>query len=126
DEVIRLQPNDAAALDNRSLVRRDRGDLAGALQDCTEAIRLQPNVGAFNNRGLVRRDRGDLDGALQDFNETIRLEPNSAPAFYNRGIARQAKGDLDGARQDFAEADRIKNLSHRDNEKAPLTFKSAS
>ena len=27
---------------------------------------------------------------------------------------------LDGALQDFDEADRIKNVSHRDNEKAPL------
>ena len=39
-EAIRLKPDDALAFNNRGLARRDKGDLDGALQDYTEAVRL--------------------------------------------------------------------------------------
>jgi tetratricopeptide (TPR) repeat protein len=95
----------AAAFNNRGVARRDKGDLDGALQDYTEAIRLKPDhANAFNNRGLGRRDKGDLDGALQDYTEAIRLKPDYANAFNNRSLARRDKGDLDGALQDCTEA----------------------
>lgn len=84
------------------------GDLDGALDGYSEAIRLMPNYAeAYNNRGNVRRDKGDLQGALQDYDEAIRLKPD-APVFYNRGTMRSDKGDLDGALQDFNEAIRLK------------------
>jgi tetratricopeptide (TPR) repeat protein len=69
-EAIRLEPDYANAFNNRSSVRRDKGDLDGALQDSTEAIRLKSDHAlAFINRGNARSGKGDLDGALQDFDE---------------------------------------------------------
>ena len=73
-----VEPNDADAFNNRGNVRRAKGDVDGAIQDYTEAIRLKPDyVLAFNNRGNVRHAKGDVEGALQDYNEAIRLKPLS-------------------------------------------------
>jgi tetratricopeptide (TPR) repeat protein len=74
NEAIRLQPDYAAAFDNRGNARSDNGDGEGAIRDYTEAIRLQPDyAAAFYNRGNARRAKGDTEGAIQDLNEAIRL-----------------------------------------------------
>jgi tetratricopeptide (TPR) repeat protein len=70
-------PDHAGAFNNRGNARRDKGDLDGALQDLTEAIRLKPGCAdAFHNRGNARIAKGDLDGALPDFTKAIRLKPD--------------------------------------------------
>jgi tetratricopeptide (TPR) repeat protein len=90
-------------------VRRVKGDIEGALQDCNEAIRLKPDDAvAFFNRSVARLAKGDTEGALQDCNEAIRLKPDDAVAFFNRSVARLAKGDTEGALQDCNEAIRLK------------------
>jgi tetratricopeptide (TPR) repeat protein len=109
-EAIRLESDYAAAFNNRGNVRRAKGDLEGAIQDFSEAIRLKPDdaAAAFNNRGNARCDKGDLEGALQDYTEAIRLKPDYAVVFNNRGVALCDKGDLEGALQDYTEAIRLK------------------
>ena len=83
----------AAACYNRGDARSEKGDLDGALQDYTEAIRLQPDdAAAYYNRGAIRHEKGDLDGALQDYMEAIRLRPDYADAYY-RGVARRQTAD---------------------------------
>ncbi len=48
--------------------------MEGALEDYTEAIRLNPDYAdAFNNRSIARRAKGDVQRARQDFAEAIRL-----------------------------------------------------
>jgi Flp pilus assembly protein TadD len=97
----------------RGTTRYRNGDLEGAIQDYSEAIRLQPDDAGlqatlFNNRGAVRRDKGDLGGAIEDYNEAIRLKPDDAVAFLGRGTVRRKMGDLEGAIQDCDEAIRLK------------------
>ena len=96
------------ALNSRGTARLAKGDLDGAIQDYSEAIRLKPDYAdSFNGRGVARHDKGDLDGAIQDYSEAIRLKPDYSIAFDNRGTARHVKGDLDGAIQDHSEAIRL-------------------
>ena len=79
-----------------------------ALDDCNEAIRLDPEyVAAYVNRCFARGKRHEPDLALDDCNEAIRLEPNYAVAYNNRGIAYEARGDLDRAIADYTEAIRL-------------------
>jgi hypothetical protein len=44
-DAIRLKPDHAAAFYNRGIARRAKGDVDGALQDNTEAIRLAFGAG---------------------------------------------------------------------------------
>ena len=74
----------------------EKGDLAGALADYTEAIRLKPDyIYAYTRRGHVLKEKGDLAGALADYTDAIRLKPDDVDAYItgpccteNRKIAR--------------------------------------
>jgi lipoprotein NlpI len=95
----------AAAYNNRSLAKRDKGDLDGAISDYTRAIELDPNyVLAYRNRGDTKQQKSDLDGAIADYNRALELDPKYAIAYNNRGIAKQAKRDPDGAISDYTRA----------------------
>jgi len=107
-EAIRLKPDYADAFSNRGVVRYDRGDLEGAIEDLNQAIRLKPEYGAFFNRGEARCRQGDIEGAVKDYTEAIRLRPDYAAGFTNRGVVRYSNGDLEGAISDFTEAIRLK------------------
>jgi tetratricopeptide (TPR) repeat protein len=54
-------------------------DLAGALKDYDECIRLNPKHGpAYANRASTRFNLGDHKGALDDFNKAVDLMPNNS------------------------------------------------
>jgi lipoprotein NlpI len=86
-----------------------KGNLDLAIQDFSQAIRLNPNLAeAFNNRGNAYAQKHDYDRAIQDLNEFIRVMPNFAGGFDNRGIAYLGKGEYDRAIQDFNQAIQLK------------------
>ena len=61
----------------RGDARRDSGDLARAISDYTEAIRIYPHYWiAYSRRGLARFDNGDFKGAAEDFAKRLELKPN--------------------------------------------------
>ncbi|MCC6617137.1 MAG: tetratricopeptide repeat protein [Anaerolineae bacterium] len=73
-------------------------DLPGAIEDYSQAIRLNPSFAmAYNNRAWVRLDMDDVDGALVDVDAAAGLDPKLVYAYYNRGIALDRKGDYDDA-----------------------------
>src|SRR6516225_5426293 len=80
-------------------------DYASAIQEFTEAIRLDPHYqAAFSRRGFVYLDTGDLERALQDFKQALQLDPKDVRALDTRGRAYERKGDADHALQDFTAA----------------------
>ncbi len=86
--------NLAISHNDRGLAYYDTSDYDRAIQDYTEAIRLNSDLSlAYYNRGLAYAEKGDYDQAIQDFDEVIRLDPKDADAFINRGIAHADKGD---------------------------------
>jgi tetratricopeptide (TPR) repeat protein len=130
NKAIELNPNLAGAYDNRGRVelaksdrdkilaetwnkfgriKKNEGDLDGALVGYNKAIELNPDFAiAYSNRGLVKKTKGDLDGALADFNKAIELKPDSATAYNNRGELKRSKKDLDGALVDYNKAIELK------------------
>lgn len=103
-EAITLNPSYEAYF-NRGIIRREIGDLVGAIEDYDLAIRINPTQSEiYNNRGNARRDKGDLQGAMSDYNEAIRLNSNAALVFINRGIVHRIFGNLDSALADFTAA----------------------
>ena len=103
---IFIDSNDAAeSYLNRSFVHILSGDLKGAIEDCNQAIRLNPNYAlAYNNRGFARLLSGDLKEAIENFTQALSIDPSLAITHNNRGFARFKIGDLKGAIEDFTQA----------------------
>ena len=95
----------AAAYYNRGNTYAARGDLAGAIADYDEAIKLEPkNARALNNRGIARSDKGEFDAAIADFGAAIKHDARFASAYFNRANAYGAKGEADRAIADYTTA----------------------
>jgi tetratricopeptide (TPR) repeat protein len=104
EQVLRLQPNYAAAYYVRAWLK----DSKGALTDLDQAIRLNPNSAlAYNDRGIIRTDLQNYTGALTDFDQAIRLNPNYTFAYSNRGVIRADLRDYRGAIADLDQAIRL-------------------
>jgi tetratricopeptide (TPR) repeat protein len=115
-EAIQIAPplgaETARAYAWRGNARNKLKDYSQAIDDFTEAIRLDPSAMAYRGRGQAYFNQGEQDRAVADFSEAIRLEPNEANGPYIRGLAYFKKEDYDRALADFAEAIRL-NPSYR-------------
>jgi tetratricopeptide (TPR) repeat protein len=109
DRWIPNHPADARrpeALNNRCWLRATLGrDLAQALADCNEALRLRPRRASYlDSRGLVRLRMGDLARAIDDYDAALALVPRLAWSLYGRGTARLAQGKVAAGNADIAAA----------------------
>ena len=89
------------------MARLRQGNLAGALEDTTAAIGIDPNyLQAYCHRGQVYEQQRDLDSALRDFEKAIELgQQNPDPEAYDgRGRVRQAQHLFLEAGADFDKA----------------------
>ncbi len=85
--------------------RYRQGDIAGAMQQLSQAVRANPNyAAAWATRGVMRYIQRDQQGAIQDFDQAIRLDPNYVESYVGRGLARSALGDKNGALADYSQA----------------------
>jgi tetratricopeptide (TPR) repeat protein len=106
DEAVgRGGPNLSIAYGNRGIVYRLIGEADRAIEDFTEALRLNADFAeAYSNRGNAYGDKGELDRAIEDYNQALRINPGYAAAYNNRGYAYYRKGDTDQARADWERA----------------------
>ncbi len=103
DLVIRRDPRDGEALNNRCWTRAATGDLQGALADCNLALQVDPGLSdALDSRGLVNLKLGRTSEAIKDYTDAIQRNPRSSSSLFGRGIATR-KGGGDGA-TDIAQA----------------------
>ena len=87
---------------------RAKKDYDKAIDDYTEAIRLDPGIApAYNNRGAAWGAKKDFDKVIADCNEAIRLDPGFAFAYDNRGNAWRVRKNYDKAIADYNEAIRL-------------------
>lgn len=112
-EIIRRFPKDtciSGAYNDRCWARTLAGtDLQGALADCNEALRLEPNAAyILNNRGLVQLKLGSFPQAISDYSAAIAQDTKDADSLYGRGIAKVKSGDVPGGDADIAAATSIK------------------
>ena len=95
----------AEIFNNRGIAYRLKGEYDRAIQDYSQAIKLNAKfAAAYNNRGVVYDRKGEYDRAIADYDQAIRIDPGYANAFNARGFALREKGDLDRAIADFDRA----------------------
>lgn len=83
-------------------------DYQGAVEDYTQAIKLNPNfIEAYIKRGSTRYKLGDDRGVLQDCTQVLSINPNLAPAYYYQGRARYRLGYTQAAIEAYTQAIRL-------------------
>lgn len=104
-ESLRLQPQNAGALNNRGQTRYLMEDYKAAVQDYTAAIAIDAkNPLVLNNRALAYLELNDLNHAMIDLQEALKLVPQYPEALNNRGVVYQQRQEFDKAIADFTEA----------------------
>ncbi len=106
-EQIAAHPNDDKAYLSRAAAREELDELDNALEDATQAIRLNPTPRAFKSRGSTWLEKKECDKALADYDEAIRLDPYDAQAFLKRAQAWLFKKQFDKMAADLDEAMRL-------------------
>jgi TPR repeat protein len=105
DDVIRFNPADPEALNNRCWARAIVGDLGNALRDCNQALAIRPRYAdALDSRGFVNLKLGRPDDAIEDYDAALSVDPRRASSLYGRGIARTRKGDNVAGSNDMGRA----------------------
>jgi len=93
DEALSRSRPSAELFEYRGLARSNRQDYAGAIQDFTQALALEPNRPV----PLIQRGWAYLISeaprlALSDFDQAIRIAPEDPEAYNGRGFARVLQG----------------------------------
>jgi tetratricopeptide (TPR) repeat protein len=90
----------------------DKEDYEGAINNYTQAIKINPNHAiAYNHRGVARFQSEDNQGAIDDWTQAIKINPNDPNAYQNRGLAHYDLGDKQDAIDDWTQAIKI-NPNH--------------
>jgi Flp pilus assembly protein TadD len=105
DQAVSIDPNSAAAFNDRGKVHVKMGQYDRALKDYDAAIKIDPKfVSAYSNRGVVSYETNQYGQAVKDFNKAIVLNPSYAIAYLNRGLANFQMDRIDRACKDFTKA----------------------
>jgi tetratricopeptide (TPR) repeat protein len=125
-EVINANPKAALAYNGRALAYRYKKEIAKALADFDQAIRLQPFSMFYYNRGVTRYENGDDKSAIADLTRALQGKPGDphvrviclvarARCYINQGKSAPAMSDLNAAiklRED-SEAYRLRGIIHK-------------
>ena len=112
DSAISKIKGDPDLFVNRGLAKEKNNDIAGALKDYRQALRLDQNhaVAKHHLGALAKSTNPDSSSALLD--EAIADSPNMPYAYAERGYARMEKGQYKEALADYNQAIRLDKSNH--------------
>jgi tetratricopeptide (TPR) repeat protein len=96
---------------NNGNIKYKEGDIKGALEEYSIAIRLNPaHSKAYLNRAYIEAvELQEFEIAVSDFDTAITLDPDFADAYLGRGSSRYNLQDIDGAMEDWKKAESLGN-----------------
>lgn len=108
--------NDATAYYNRGNERYELKNYQGAIDDYTQAIKLNPNLsGAYYNRGNTYSQLEKYQDAIADYTQALAINPNQPQVYYNRGNVQRKLGNYQKAIEDYTQSLRTNHhYSHGD------------
>lgn len=113
--AISLNPKLDAALNNRSLIFKDKGLFKQALEDINIAIKItQDNDLYFSNRARIKmemaesRDDSSILEAIGDLTTAISLNPKKSYNYLERGMCKYRALGWETACKDFLKAQSLK------------------
>ena len=107
-QVLRQDPDNAAAYSNLGIALYAQGRYEEAEAAFREVLRLAPDDAiTYYNLGIALADQGHLAEAEAAFRESLRLDPDNAITYYNLGIALADQGHLAEAEAAFRESLRL-------------------
>lgn len=96
------------ALYYRGIELRQAGRADSAIDDYTDAIRIDPSFEpAYVSRGVAFLEQGKIDLARKDLDRAIALEPQDYRAWHNRAVVNRKAQLPEQALGDFTEALRL-------------------
>ncbi|MEM1120503.1 MAG: hypothetical protein AAGJ18_08630 [Bacteroidota bacterium] len=106
NRAIRLNPTMSKAYFERALVKKQLGDLTGAIADYTKVINREgPNfIAAYFNRAICFKKIGKLTAALSDLSYVLEIEPDHALTWKVRGNLFLLLGRYNQTVDDFTRA----------------------
>ena len=117
-QVIRHEPWNTEAYNNRAAYYFDQGDYPSALADYDAALSFAPPVSAahaakrrsayFNDRAITYVQLGKWTEAMSDASEAIRLRPDHADYYQNRSNIYRRLGRADAAAADAQQAQSLR------------------
>jgi tetratricopeptide (TPR) repeat protein len=107
--AIQSDPDYADAFNGRCVARAEAGsELAEALADCDEALKLRPgDAYILDSRGFAYLRLGRFDEAVTDYDAALKINPKIPSSLYGRGLAKQKRGDSSGGIVDMAAANLV-------------------
>ena len=101
--AIALRQQDCDPYYNRSVIAQRKGDLAGALADMTDAVRLCPQSELYLvRRGTLLMQAGEFTKAASEFTRALQIAPDSSVYRFERGNCYYQVGRVEDAIKDFS------------------------
>jgi len=102
---LRTPAPKVAALIETGKKAANADDLEKAVQDFTEAVRIDPTYpGGYTERGNALFKLGETDRAIADYSAAIKRDPNFGPALRGRAMANLYRGATELALTDLTKA----------------------
>jgi Tfp pilus assembly protein PilF/mono/diheme cytochrome c family protein len=105
---IQKNPADFEAHYNLAALLQTQGDLAGAIENFTEAVRIHPDDATANNAlGAMLLAAGRIPESIPHLRISLKARPDYFDAHYNLGNALASQGDFSQALVHFRAAVRL-------------------
>jgi serine/threonine protein kinase/predicted Zn-dependent protease len=109
DAALKLDRTNADVWIHRAVIRRERGDSAGALSDVAEGMRLGPSASMVYGAGETYFKAKLYEKSVKAFDVAIEADYKRDKALLIRGTAKAALGRLDEALEDMKEGAKSKD-----------------
>jgi tetratricopeptide (TPR) repeat protein len=76
-----------------AIAKEDNGDNSGAVNDCNNALQINPrSAWAYNVRGVAKKNLKDYAGAAADYDQALAINSKYQVVYFNRGLVKYYLG----------------------------------